>query len=148
MPVQGEPRYYLIASSALPEVFLKVALAKRLLESGEAPTIAAAVAQAGISRSAFYKYKDAIMPFVDMRGGRIITFGIYLKDKPGVLSSVLSIFASSGVNILTINQSIPVNGCAAVTITAETPEINDVQQNLMARLEEVHGVIRIEVLAG
>ena len=77
----------------------------------------------GISRSAFYKYKDAVQPFQDMKAGHIITFYALLKDNPGVLSNFLSIFANSGANILTINQTIPTNGCAGVTISAETSEM-------------------------
>ena len=114
------PKYYIVDAKALPEVFLKVAEAKRMLETGEASTVGEATRQAEVSRSAFYKYKDMVMPFNNMRSGRILTFYTLLKDKPGVLSTVLAIFAASGANILTINQSIPTNGCAAVTISAET----------------------------
>ena len=139
--------YYLVDSSVLPEVFRKVVMAKRLLESGEAATVAAAAEATGISRSAFYKYKDAVSPFVDMRSGRMVTFYIFLKDIPGVLSTVLSVFALSGVNILTINQGIPVNGCASVTITAEAPD-KGAQTGLTDKLKALEGVIRAEVLAG
>ncbi len=142
-----EPRYYLVDSSVLPETFRRVVNAKRLLESGEAKTIAAAAEASGISRSAFYKYKDAVAPFVDMRAGRIVTFYLFVKDIPGVLSSVLSVFASTGVNILTINQGIPVNGCASVTITAESPG-EKAQTGLTDKLKASDGVIRAEVLAG
>ena len=109
-----------MAANALPEIFVKVAEAKRMMQTGEADTVGAATKQAGISRSAFYKYKDAVQPFNDMKAEHIITFYCMLKDNTGVLSSVLSVFATSGANILTINQSIPTNGCAAVTISAET----------------------------
>lgn len=143
-----EPRYYLVDSSVLPEVFRKVVMAKRLIESGEAATVAAAAEVTGISRSAYYKYKDAVMPFVDMRAGRMVTFYIFLKDIPGVLSSVLSIFAASGVNILTINQSIPVNGCASVTITAETSDAKTEQSDFTDKLKSIDGVISAKVLAG
>ena len=111
-------KFYLVAADALPEIFLKVAEAKRMLHAGEVSTAGEAARQVGISRSAFYKYRDSVQPFNDMKTGRIITFYALLKDNPGVLSNVLSIFAGSGANILTINQSIPTNGCAAVTISA------------------------------
>ena len=97
------PNYFIVEASALPEVFLKVAEAKRLLETGEVDTVNLAARRVGISRSAFYKYKDAVQPFNDMLHGRIVTFQILLKDEPGGLSSVLRIFAQSGGNILTIN---------------------------------------------
>ena len=112
-------KYYLVTAEALPEVFLRVAEAKRMLQVGEATTVGEAAKQVGISRSAFYKYKDAVQPFQNMHAGRIITFYALLKDIPGVLSNYLSIFANSGANILTINQTIPTNGCAGVTIRSE-----------------------------
>ena len=92
-------KYYIVAAEALPEIFIKVAEAKRMMQTGEAGTVGAATRQVGISRSAFYKYKDAVQPFNNMKTGHIITFYIMLKDNPGVLSNVLSIFAGSGANI-------------------------------------------------
>ncbi|MBQ4369897.1 MAG: ACT domain-containing protein [Oscillospiraceae bacterium] len=148
MSFSNEPRQYLVNSEVLPDIFLKVAKAKRLLETGEANTVAAAVESAGISRSAFYKYRDTITPFVDMRSGRIITFSLVLKDRPGALASVLTIFASVGVNVLTINQSLPVNGCASATIFAETPDRKDKEESLISLIEELDEVIRAEILAG
>ena len=142
------PNYFIVEASALPEVFLKVAEAKRMLETGEADTVNMATRKVGISRSAFYKYKDAVRPFNDMLHGRIVTFQILLKDEPGVLSAVLNIFAQSGGNILTINQGIPVNGCAAVTIGAETSSLQLSLEDLLGRALEVSGVVRCEILAG
>ena len=118
-------KYFIVSADALPEVFVKVAEAKRMLQVGEASTVGQAAAMVGISRSAFYKYKDAVQPFQNMRAGHIITFYALLKDIPGVLSNYLSIFAGSGANILTINQTIPTNGCAGVTISAETSDMVD-----------------------
>ena len=142
------PGYFIVEAGALPEIFLKVAEAKRLLETGEAETVHQAAQQVGISRSAFYKYKDAVRPFNDMLHGRIVTFQFLLKDEPGVLSAVLNIFAQTGGNILTINQSIPANGCAAVTISAETSELKESLEQLMADVSALNGVVRVEVLAG
>ena len=93
------PSYFIVESSALPEIFLKVAEAKRLLETGDVDTVHLATRRVGISRSAFYKYKDAVRPFNDMLHGRIVTFQFLLKDEPGVLSAVLNIFAQTGGNI-------------------------------------------------
>lgn len=143
-----KPKYFIIDAEALPEVFLKVAEAMRMLETGEADTVNQATRVAGISRSAFYKYKDAVRPFNDMLHGRIVTFQIMLKDEPGVLSSVLNIFAQSGGNILTINQGIPVSGCAAVTIGAETSGLDGPVEDLMNRIGAQEGVVRCEILAG
>ena len=142
------PSYLIVESSALPEVFLKVAQAKCLLDTGEVETVNQATQRVGISRSAFYKYKDALRPFNDMLHGRIVTFQILLKDEPGVLSSVLNIFAQTGGNILTINQGIPVGGCAAVNIGAETSALAVSMEELLDRALKVDGVLRCEILAG
>ena len=141
-------KFYLVSAEALPEIFIKVAEAKRMLQSGEVRTAGDAARAVGISRSAFYKYRDAVRPFNDMKTGRIITFYAMLKNNPGVLSNVLSIFAESGANILTINQSSPTNGCAAVTISAETSGLAETLEKLMADVAAVDGVVRVEVLAG
>ena len=144
----NNPKYYIIESTALPDVFLKVAEAKRLLETGEASTVNEATRRTGISRSAFYKYRDAILPFQNMMTGRIITFQLLLHDEPGILSSILSCFAKFDSNILTINQTIPTNGCALVTVTAETAQMNATIEDLLHRLEDTAGVVKAEVLAG
>ena len=143
-----EVKYYIVAANALPEVFIKVAEAKRMMQTGEADTVGDATKKAGISRSAFYKYKDSVQPFNDMKAEHIITFYGMLKDNTGVLSHVLGIFASSGANILTITQSIPTNGCAAVTISAETSGMEQTLESLIAAASAVEGVIRFEIMAG
>lgn len=142
------PNYYIVDADALPEIFRKVVEARRLLDTGEAETVNQAVQLTGISRSAFYKYKDAVRPFQDMLHGRIVTFQIMLKDQPGILSQVLNLFADSGANILTINQGIPINGCAMVTVNAETSGLFGTLQDLLERIDQVAGVLRGEVLAG
>lgn len=142
------PKYYIVEASALPEVFLKVAEAKRLLTTGEAGTVNEATRMTGISRSAFYKYRDAVLPFQNMMTGRILTFQLMLHDEPGVLSTILSCFAAAGANILTINQTIPTGGCALVTITAETIHMTESLEILLQQLENTAGVVKAEVLAG
>ena len=144
----NDPKYYIVEASALPEVFLRVAKAKRLLDTGEAATVNHATRLAGISRSAFYKYRDAILPFQNLMVGRIITFQLMLKNKSGVLSSLLSIFASCGANILTINQAIPTGGRAMVTVSAETGELKCSLEELLRRIEGTAGVVKAEMVAG
>ena len=126
----------------------KVAEAKCLMDTGEVDTVNAATQAVGISRSAFYKYKDAIRPFNDMLHGRIVTFQMMLKDERGVLSAVLGVFADSGANILTINQSIPVSGCAAVTVTAETNSLSLSMEEVEEKLRRTPGVVKCEIQAG
>ncbi|MBQ9932426.1 MAG: ACT domain-containing protein [Ruminiclostridium sp.] len=142
------PNYYIVDAEALPEIFRKVVEARRLLDTGEAETVNQAVRITGISRSAFYKYKDAVRPFQDMLHGRIVTFQMMLKDQPGILSQVLNLFADSGANILTINQGLPVNGCAVVTVNAETSGLQGTLQELLERMDRAEGVLRGEILAG
>ena len=142
------PKYYIVEANALPEIYLKVAEAKRLMETGEVATVNAATQRVGISRSAFYKYRDAIRPFQDMLHGRIVTLQIMLRDEPGVLSGLLNVLAGTGMNILTINQNIPVNGCAVVTITAETSQMHLSLEDMLQAAADSTGVIRCEVLAG
>ena len=98
--MRKHPQYFIVDAHALPDIFLKVAEAKRLLETGEAHTVNQATEQVGISRSAFYKYRDSVRPFNDMLSGRIINVQILLKNEPGVLSAVLNNFARCGANIL------------------------------------------------
>ena len=142
------PKYYIVEASALPEVFLKVAEAKRLLQTGEAGTVNDATRITGISRSAFYKYRDAVRPFQNMSTGRIITFQFMLQDQKGQLSSLLQIFTEHKTNIQTINSIIPSNGCALVTISAETMDLTASLEDFLKELSQVPGVIKAEVLAG
>ena len=139
---------HIVEAKALPEVFLKVAEAKWLLETGEVNTVNEASKATGISRSAFYKYRDAIAPFQNMMAGRILTFQFLLRDVTGLLSSILTIFAQSGANILTINQSIPTNGCASVTISAETTNMTEGVEEMVRALSAITGVLKAEILAG
>ena len=143
-----KPKYYIVEASALPEVFLKVAEAKRLLSTGEASTVNEATRMTDISRSAFYKYRDAVLPFQNMMTGRIITFQLLLHDEAGLLSNLLGIFAAANANIITINSIVPTNGTAVVTISAETMDLNISIEELLHKLSEFRGVVKAEVLAG
>ena len=144
----SNPKYYIVEASALPDVFLKVAEAKRLLSTGEASTVNEATKMTDISRSAFYKYRDAVMPFRNMMTGRIITIQLLIHDEVGLLSKILDIFADAHANILTINSIVPTNGCAVVTISAETMDLTIHIEELLRMIRKTAGVIKAEVLAG
>jgi len=144
----NKPKYYIVEASALPEVFVKVAEAKSLLSTGEAATVNEATRMMDISRSAFYKYRDSILPFHNMMVGRVVTFQMLLQDEAGALSRVLEIFASHKANIRTINSIVPTNGCAVVTISAETSDLTIQLETFLRDIGEIAGVIKAEVLAG
>ena len=146
--MEKTPKFYIVEAAALPEIFLKVAEAKRMLETGETDKVNEATKAVGISRSAFYKYRDSIAPFQNLMAGRIITFQLMLKNKSGVLSSLVSIFASCGANILTINQAISTGGRAMVTVSAETGELKCSLEELLRRIEGTAGVVKAEMVAG
>lgn len=135
--------YYIVSSKALPEVFAKVVQAKRLLGSGAARSAAEAARQVGISRSAFYKYKDMVMPYDDGAKNRVLTIQSMLEDKPGVLSSVITSFFDAGANILTVNQNIPSNGAAYVTISVSTEHMQIGVSELFEKLRALDGIISV-----
>lgn len=141
-------KLYIVEEKVLPDIFIDVCRAKELLETGEAATVAEATAAVGISRSAFYKYRDCIMPFREMKSGQVLTLSVIMRDKPGSLSAVLTIFADVHANILTINQSIPSNGIAMVTVSIAAEDMAITVDELRTRLGSLSSVIRIELLAG
>lgn len=144
----NKPKYYIVEASALPEVFLKVAEAKRLLSTGEASTVNEATKMTDISRSAFYKYRDSVLPFENMMTGRVVTFQFLIHDQPGLLANMLDIFPECNCNIKTINSIVPTNGTAVLTISAETSELTVPLEEMLRRLRAFPGVIKAEVLAG
>ncbi len=137
-------QYVLADASVLPEVFPKVLRTKKLLRSGEAATVNDAVRITGISRSAYYKYKDYIFPFNEMQG--IVSVYFELMDVPGTLSEILGIVARAGCNILTINQTIPINGVASITIALQTEAMQMEFEEMMEALSAPKGVRSMHVL--
>ncbi|MFP4698435.1 MAG: ACT domain-containing protein [Eubacteriales bacterium] len=145
--MQDNISYYLINKIALPEVLLKVVEAKKMLESEKAMTIQEAVDYVGISRSSFYKYKDTIFPFYDNARGKTITIGFKMEDKPGLLAHLLKLIATYNANILTIHQSIPINGVANLTLSVEVlPNTGNIEE-MMKEIQNVNGVHQVKILA-
>lgn len=139
--------YYVVRKKAVPEVLLSVVKAKRLLESGKVPTIQDAVDQVGISRSSFYKYKDDIFPFYDNTQGRTITFIFEMDDEPGLLSDLLKIVAEYRANILTIHQSIPINGTASLSISIQVLQSTRDLSSMVEEMEQQKGVHYVKILS-
>ena len=139
--------YFVLREKAVPEVLLKVVEAKRLIDSGKAVSVQDATEIVGISRSSFYKYKDDIFPYHENEKGKTITMVIQMDDEPGILSMVLKTIADFQANVLTIHQSIPVNGIAVLTLSLDVfPETGDIEQMIRA-IEMGHGIHYTKILA-
>ena len=140
-------KYYVVKEQAVPEVLLKVVEAKKLLDKGCVSTINEAADRVGISRSSFYKYKDDIFQFHDNAQGTTITLTFQMEDEPGLLSDVLKTVAEFGANILTIHQSIPINGVASLSLSVQVlPTTGDVSE-MLAAMEGQKGVRSVKILA-
>ncbi len=139
--------YFVVRKKAVPEVLLKVVEAKRLLESEQAATVQEAAERVGISRSSFYKYKDDIFQFHENSQGTTITLTFQMDDEPGLLSDVLKVIADHRANILTIHQSIPINGIASLSLSIQVLEATKDLSSLFEQLEEQKGVHHVKVLA-
>ena len=141
-------KYYVVTQKAVPEVLLKVVEAKRLLESHQAETVQEAADQVGISRSSFYKYKDDIFPFQENARGKTVTFVLEMNDQPGLLSDVLKIVADYRANVLTIHQSIPIDGKASVTISVDVLPVTEDVSDMIQMIEDRKGIQEIRILGG
>lgn len=141
-----QAKYYMVKEKAVPEVLLKVVEAKRILESEKSVTVQEATERVDISRSSFYKYKDDIFPFSDQAKGRCVTFILQMDDKPGILSDILKTVADFHGNILTIHQSIPINGIATLTLSVKIlPEVADAE-DMIDQMEKKAGVHYLKIL--
>jgi chorismate mutase len=139
--------FLLVSKDILPEAIIKTAQAKELLAQFDALTINEACERVDISRSAFYKYKDGVFPFYEASKGRIITLALILIDRAGILSNVLNYIASVKGNVLTINQGIPLQGIANVSVAIETEKMEETIESLLAHLRELDGVRKIELIS-
>ncbi len=140
-------KYFVVKEQAVPEVLLKVVEAKKLLDTGKVHTINDATEQVGISRSSFYKYKDDIFQFHDSAQGTTITLTFQMEDEPGLLSDVLKIVADFGGNILTIHQSIPINGVASLSLSIQVLATTGNVSEMLETLESQKGVRNVKILA-
>ena len=145
--MEEKSKYFVVKQKAVPEVLLKVVEAKKLLESERAITIQEATDKVGISRSSFYKYKDGIIPFYDNTKGKTITLVIQMDDEQGLLSDLLHVVAVYKANILTIHQSIPVNGVATLTLSVEVRSNTGNVSKMVEDIEEMNGIHYVKILA-
>ena len=144
--MQDSGKYFVLKQKAVPEVLLKVVEAKRLLDSEKVSSVQEATDAVGISRSSFYKYKDDIFPFHDSSQGRTVTLTLQMDDEPGLLSDVLKIVAEFHANILTIHQSIPINGVATITLSVEVLAGTGNMSDMVDELEQHEGVHYLKIV--
>ena len=140
-------KYFVVKQKAVPEVLLKVVEAKKMLETERALTVQEAADKVGISRSSFYKYKDDIFPFYDNTKGKTITLVVQMDDVQGLLSDLIHVVADYKANILTIHQSIPVNGVATLTLSVEVREDTGNVSSMLEELEELKGIHYVKILS-
>lgn len=142
-----ETKYYVIKKKAVPEVLLKVLDVQKLLDAQQAKSVQEATDAVGISRSSYYKYKDDIFPFYSNKKGRNITFVIEVEDHPGVMASVLQVFAENSVNILTIHQSIPINGKGVLTVSVDIVSMETDVSAMIESVEKLEYIIYVKIIA-
>ena len=146
--MEEHSKLVVVEASVLPDVISKVLEVKRLLASQEEKSSAAACKRVGISRSAYYKYKDCVFSYEDKLTQRIINLQLTLRDEAGVLSSVLQMLYAQSANVLTVNQSIPIDGVAGVTISIKMGEEVQNPHEMEEKLRTVEGVVAIKILSG
>ena len=144
--MKNTPKYFIVEAAALPEVFLKVAESKRLIATGQASTVNEATKMTGISRSAFYKYRDGVFPFYEATRAKIITLQISMDNVAGMLSNCINTIAKANANILTINQGIPIQNIAIATIAFDTAELSEDLEEIIARIEQQPGILHVEIV--
>ena len=145
--MEKKNKYYVVRDKALPEVLQKVVEVKRLLEADKNLTVQEAAEQVGLSRSSFYKYKDDILPFSDNTRGKTVTLVTQMIDEPGLLSDLLHIVADYRANILTIHQSIPVNGVATLTLSVEVKDNTGNISKMVEEIEEQDGIHYVKIVS-
>ena len=145
--MEGTNVYYVVKKGALPEVLLKVVEANRLIDTQKAASVQEAVDMVGISRSSYYKYKDDIFPVHDSAQGTTLTLSCQMNDEPGLLSDVLKVVAEFKANILTIHQSIPINGIASLSLSIQILAATGDVSEMIQEMEKKNGVHSVKVLA-
>lgn len=139
-------RFYLVAEDIMPEAMVKTVQVKDMLARGELSTVHEAVNEVGLSRSAFYKYRDLVFLYEEESGGRLVTLSMILEHRQGILSTVLNTVAQLGGNIITINQGIPMSQAAHLTATVDVKNLNVALDEMVENLQNIHGVRKAEIV--
>jgi chorismate mutase len=143
---KSDKKFYLVREDVLPEAMKKTLEVKEMLERGKVESVWEAVRQVDLSRSAFYKYRDTVFPFSTIKKERLVSLFFHLEDRSGTLSKLLGVVASSGCNVLTIHQTIPLQGRANVTLSLNTSDIHMEIEDLLNELRKLEFVEKVEVL--
>lgn len=143
---KSDHKFYLVREDVLPEAMQKTLEAKELIQRGKAESVWDAVKKVDLSRSAFYKYRDTVFPFHTVVKEKIITLFFHLEDRSGTLSNLLTIVAAAGCNVLTIHQTIPIQGRANVTLSLNVSSMNTDLDGLLSSLKQLEFVDKVEVL--
>ena len=144
---QDNPEYFLVDKRVLPEVFIKVMEVKQRLNTGESSSVNEAVRKTGLSRSAYYKYKDSVLPFYEATNGKKVTLLITVENFQGILSSIINVISATKASILTINQNIPINGLADISISLDTASMFGSVEDIMNDINRIAGVRNCRVLS-
>ncbi|MBR6880512.1 MAG: ACT domain-containing protein [Clostridiales bacterium] len=145
--MEESTEYFLVDKKVLPEVFIKVMEVKQRLNTGESVSVNEAVRKTGLSRSAYYKYKDSVLPFFEATNGKKVTLLITVENFQGILSSILNVIAGSKANILTINQNIPINGLADISISLETVSMLGSVEDILTDIKKIAGIRSCKILS-
>ena len=145
--MRGESQFLLVDCKVLPDAFLKVVKAKQMLAQGKVKNLSEAAKAAGLSRSAFYKYKDCVFTYHNTNTRQIATLTAELVDEPGVLSNLLAVLSRSGANVLTINQNIPVDGVAPISISMRTDSLSCTIPSLAGEVRELCGIVSARIVS-
>ncbi len=142
-----KPQLIVADANVLPDVFSKVLEVKKLIAQKGEKSFASACKRVGISRSAYYKYKDSVFPYEELFTRKIVNLYLLLSDSPGVLSSALVFLHNLNANILTVNQSIPIDGAAAVNISLRLTDDSDDELDSLSLISELEGVLEVKILS-
>lgn len=140
-------KFLIVNKKILPDVYEKVIEARNLINDNRVKGISEAVKKVGISRSTYYKYKDYVFSPSEESIGRMAVFSLMLSHKRGVLSAVINSISDHNANILTINQSIPINGQANVTVSLDVSGLDDSLEDMIDFLKSIDGVLNMKLLS-
>ncbi len=138
--------YLIVRADVLPDVFRKVIDVKNLLDSGEVFSVSSAVQRIKISRSAYYKYRDAVRPFAETKRGMMFSILLQIENFSGILPAAMEAISNSGARIINLHQNVAIKGLSTVLVTLDDALMKDTTAELLTRLRRVHGIRTITIV--